>query len=67
MRPPLRPCIRRSATASARLGQPYVCCHRCALPHVQVAPVPHDHPDGQVVAFGNDSLAPGTYEAAAAH
>ena len=46
-------------------GAAYVCCHRCALPHVQVAPVPHDHPDGQMVAFGNYSLAPGTYEAAA--
>ncbi len=31
----------------------------------QVAPVPHDHPDGQVVAFGNYALAQGAYEAVA--
>ncbi len=31
----------------------------------QVAPVPHDHPDGQVVAFGNYALVQGADEAAA--
>ena len=39
-------------------GAAYVRRHRCALPHVQVAPVPHDHPGVR--------LAQGTYEAAAA-
>ena len=59
------PVVLRMWGGVGETGAAYVCCHRCALPHVQVAPVPHDHPDGQVVAFGNDSLAPGTYEAAA--